>query len=41
MLKFLRQLICRHQFTWVERRRREVCIKCGKAHRRETAAGTA
>ena len=31
MIKFIRRIFCAHQFVWNERRRREVCWKCGKA----------
>lgn len=30
LLKTLRRRFCRHSFTWSERRRCEVCIKCGQ-----------
>ena len=28
-MRFFRQIICKHDFMWVERRQDEVCRRCG------------
>lgn len=36
MFKTIRRWLCRHRFTWVERRGREVCMDCGHAKPKAT-----
>ena len=33
MIKFLNRMLCRHVFTWSERRQRDVCVRCGQRGR--------
>ena len=33
IVKFLRRLVCRHRYSWSERRQAEVCCLCGHEHR--------
>jgi len=29
LLTFIKQKLCDHKWTWIERRQAEVCVKCG------------
>ena len=34
-MRFFRQIICKHDFTWIERRQDEVCRRCGVSDARQ------